>query len=267
MAAIAAAARRRRGWARSVAAPAARAAPAAAAAAANRGVLRAILWRSTQAVGGLAALTTVLYQTGALEAIDEGSARSVRFWSAAFPIYLRYEFVQQRNKRGLLADDAAMEKYEALHDRYAPFVRDLTYEMRGFYLKNAQLMSTRDEFVPPQYMAWCKETQDNCPTEFGPGEARAMAARELGRPLDEVFERWDDEPLAVASIGEVHSARLTAAAAAELRAAGEALEDREVVVKIQLPDIERRFRSVPSPLPPYPPCPQPPTDTRVIVGV
>ena len=51
---------------------------------------------------------------------------------------------------GLLADDAAMEKYEALHDRYAPFVRDLTYEMRGFYLKNAQLMSTRDEFVPPQ---------------------------------------------------------------------------------------------------------------------
>ena len=92
-----------------------------------------------------------------------------------------FRWVQAQHDLRALWDGEALQRYEALHDRYSLCVRDLTYEMRGFYLKNAQLMSTRDEFVPPQYMAWCKETQDNCPTEFGPGEARAMAARELGR--------------------------------------------------------------------------------------
>ena len=52
-----------------------------------------------------------------------------------------------------------MAEYEALHNKYTDHVRDLTYEMRGFYLKNAQMMSTRDEFVPKQYLGWCKETQ------------------------------------------------------------------------------------------------------------
>ena len=66
---------------------------------------------------------------------------------------------------------------------------------------------------------------------------------ELARPLSEVFERWDDEPLAVASIGEVHGARLRPEIMAELVAAGELLESPEVVVKIQLPNIERRFRA------------------------
>ena len=114
---------------------------------------------------------------------DEGTARSLQFWGAAFPVYLHYRLVQFRNEdMGWLDDEAAGVEYEALHDRYAGFVKDLTYEMRGFYLKNAQLMSTQDEFVPPQYLAWCKDTQDNCPTEFGPGEAAAVAAQSLGRP-------------------------------------------------------------------------------------
>lgn len=85
--------------------------------------------------------------------------------------------------------------------------------------------------------------QDNCPTEFKAGEARAAAEKELGRPLSEVFERWDDTPLAVASIGEVHGARLRPEIMASLAAAGEPLESPEVVVKIQLPNIKRRFRA------------------------
>eukprot|EP01043_Picozoa_sp_COSAG02_P043229 COSAG02_NODE_3748_length_6291_cov_7.653101_1_plen_144_part_00 len=112
-----------------------------------------------KALGGGAALTFAAYQSGALGWLDEGSERSLRFWSAAFPVYLRYEFVQQRNKRGFISDADAIDEYEMLHNRYTDYVRDLTYEMRGFYLKNAQLMSTRDEFVPKQYMSWCKETQ------------------------------------------------------------------------------------------------------------
>jgi aarF domain-containing kinase len=45
-------------------------------------------------------------------------------------------------------------------------MRDLTYEMRGFYLKQAQLMSIQDDFVPKAYMRWVKDTQGNVPSEF-----------------------------------------------------------------------------------------------------
>jgi hypothetical protein len=60
---------------------------------------------------------TAITETGVLGWLDEGSARSLRFWSAAFPVYLRYEFVQQRNKRNFLSDDDAMAEYEALHNK------------------------------------------------------------------------------------------------------------------------------------------------------
>lgn len=122
-------------------------------------LLRRAVGGAAKAMGASAGLTVASYQTGLLGWADEGSERSLRFWSAAFPVYLRYEFVQQRNKRGFLSDADAMVEYEALHNKYTDYVRDLTYEMRGFYLKNAQLMSTRDEFVPKQYLGWCKETQ------------------------------------------------------------------------------------------------------------
>ena len=79
--------------------------------------------------------------------------------------------------------------------------------MRGFYLKQAQLMSTQDDFVPSAYMAWCKDTQDNVPSEFIGSGAREYTAKmlkeELGVAFDDVFESWDDAPLGVASIGEV----------------------------------------------------------------
>ena len=53
----------------------------------------------------------------------------------------------------------------------------------------------------------------------------------------------DEAPLAVASIGQVHSARLRPELLSELQGLGSALSSPEVVVKIQLPDIERRFRA------------------------
>jgi len=107
--------------------------------------------------------------------------------------------------------------------------------MRGFYLKQAQLMSTQDDFVPPAYMKWVKNTQDNVPSEFKSSEdvrryCKLVMREEQGLDFDEVFKDWDDAPLGVASIGQVHRATL--------RRTGEV-----VAVKIQLPGIEGRFRS------------------------
>ena len=59
--------------------------------------------------------------------------------------------------------------FEELHERYAPVAEKLTWEMRGFYLKQAQFLSVRDDFVPGAYLKWMKDTQDACPTELLPG--------------------------------------------------------------------------------------------------
>ena len=64
---------------------------------------RMVVGGAVKVLAGGTALTFAAYQTGVLGWVDEGSARSLRFWSAAFPVYLRYEFVQQRNKRGWLS--------------------------------------------------------------------------------------------------------------------------------------------------------------------
>ena len=166
---------------------------------------------------------------------DEGTRRSLQFWYNIFPLYVTYRTVQFFNRdTKLITDEYANEVYESLHEKYSDKVRDRVYLMRGFYLKQAQMMSTQDDFVPAAYMRWVKDTQDNVPSEFSGTQAREYAAAKLkeeqGLDFDEIFEFWDDTPLGVASIGQVHKAVLR--------------KNHEVVaVKILVPGIEDRFRS------------------------
>lgn len=172
---------------------------------------------------------------GAYAYNDDGTRRSAKFWVNIFPMYMNYRFVQFLNRDlGLIKDDYAMKWYDTLHDRFTDPVKALTYEMKGFYLKQAQLMSMQDDFVPPAYMRWLKDTQANVPSEYPGEKARLYVAelceKELGKKFEDVFSAWDDEPLGVASIGQVHRA--------VLKDTGEA-----VAVKFQNPGIEAKFRA------------------------
>ena len=165
---------------------------------------------------------------------DEGAQRSYAFWKNVFPIYVHYRYYQLLNRDlGWMSDEEADKHYEVLHEKYSPVVKDLVYKLRGFYLKNCQLMSTQDDFVPPAYMEWVKDTQDRVPSEFQPGEARAFCAKllkeELGLEFNEVFESFDDEPIGVASIGQVHKAVLKHS-------------KQRVAVKLLIPGMENKFR-------------------------
>jgi predicted unusual protein kinase regulating ubiquinone biosynthesis (AarF/ABC1/UbiB family) len=96
-------------------------------------------------------------------------------------------------------------------------------------------MSTQNDFVPEEYMEWMIETQDNVPSEFSnSSDTRKYVSdvlrEELSVDFDQVFESWDDIPLGIASIGEVHKATL--------KSSGEI-----VAVKVQLPNMEAKFRS------------------------
>jgi aarF domain-containing kinase len=166
---------------------------------------------------------------------DDGTQRSLTFWGNMFPVYLHYRFYQLIDRDLHIVDsDWADRQYEKLHDKYTDRVKHIVYSMRGFYLKNAQVMSTQDDFIPPAYMKWVKDTQDNVPSEFTGTGAREyvtkMLRQELNVEFDEVYKDWDDVPLGVASIGQVHKA--------VLRKTGEV-----VAVKLLVPGIEERFRS------------------------
>lgn len=172
--------------------------------------------------------------SGYIYTTDEGTRRSIQFWWNIFPIYIHYRFYQFLNRDlKLINDKRSNEMFMNLHDKYTDKVCNLVYKMRGFYLKNAQMMSTQDDFVPLAYMKWVKDTQDNVPSEFQNNEAKEYVVKllkeESNLDFDDVFSSWEEKPLGVASIGEVHKAIL--------KATGET-----VAVKILCPNIERRFR-------------------------
>ncbi|HSH56575.1 MAG TPA: ubiquinone biosynthesis regulatory protein kinase UbiB [Halomonas sp.] len=95
------------------------------------------------------------------------------------------------------------------------------------FVKFGQVLSTRRDLLPEDVADELKRLQDQVPP-FPGHEARDVVESELGLPVAEAFARFDAEPLASASIAQVHGARLHG---------GE-----EVVVKIIRPGIERVMR-------------------------
>jgi predicted unusual protein kinase regulating ubiquinone biosynthesis (AarF/ABC1/UbiB family) len=109
--------------------------------------------------------------------------------------------------------------------------RDMAIRMGGVMIKVGQFLSARADVLPLEITEELSGLQDEVPAEDFHA-IRQLAEAELGVPLDERFERFESEPLAAASLGQVHRARLQAEAAA-------AEGFRDVVVKIQRPFIEQ----------------------------
>lgn len=119
-------------------------------------------------------------------------------------------------------------------------VRLVIQDLGPSFIKLGQIASTRADVLPPELIVELKKLQDDVPA-VSYDEIKKAIEESLGRPLDEVFVRFEQKPLATASIGQVHRARLRA----ELDepgtdAEGNALpnEEREVVVKVQRPGVK-----------------------------
>ena len=114
--------------------------------------------------------------------------------------------------------------------REAVRFRGLAIRMGGVMIKVGQFLSSRLDVLPPEVTEELSNLQDEVPAE--PYDAiRELAEKELGAPLTERFEWFDESPLAAASLGQVHRARL------RLDAMREADEFGDVVVKVQRPFI------------------------------
>ncbi|MDZ8172584.1 ABC1 kinase family protein [Microbacterium xanthum] len=107
----------------------------------------------------------------------------------------------------------------------------LAVSLGGLMIKVGQFMSSRLDVLPPVITKELEGLQDEVPpVRFE--EIRAFAEAELGAPLSAIYEWIDPEPLAAASLGQAHRARLLGVEALEVGFA-------EVVVKVQRPGIDR----------------------------
>ncbi|EQC27135.1 hypothetical protein SDRG_15036 [Saprolegnia diclina VS20] len=161
--------------------------------------------------------------------VDEGFARSLYFYTKAMPAYIHYRSKQVYINDVLqLSQDEQDAHYEELHDLYAPTLYDVVLHLKGFYVKLAQIGSTRHDFLPKQYLDRCKILQSDAPSK-PMDEIVGIIERSFGKPISEIFLSIDTKPLGAASIGQVHKAKL--------------LDGTTVVVKVQFPEAEHHFRN------------------------
>ncbi len=106
-------------------------------------------------------------------------------------------------------------------------LRQALVELGPTFVKLGQLLSTRPDILPPVFIEELEKLQDKV-TPISYEEIKRVLEKEIG-PIDKVFAEFNAEPLAAASIGQVHRARL--------------LTGEEVIVKVQRPDIEAKVRN------------------------
>jgi len=121
---------------------------------------------------------------------------------------------------------------EQRHEEMAEHLAEVLGDMKGAAMKLGQLLSFVDLDVPPEvrgvYHEALAKLRDDAPA-FDEDAIIGVLEEEYGAPPDEVFASFDPRPLAAASIGQVHSAKLD--------------DGREVIVKVQYPGVAEAVRA------------------------
>jgi len=139
------------------------------------------------------------------------------FWELILP-RLGFRKVSRRNRAGRLK-------------RIAAQFRRMAIKMGGVMIKVGQFLSSRLDVLPAEITEELAGLQDEVPPEDF-NAIRRLAEAELGARLVDVFASFDENPIAAASLGQVHRACLSAEDT-------DSNHFRDVVVKVQRPYIEQ----------------------------
>ncbi|WP_084003452.1 ABC1 kinase family protein [Agromyces aureus] len=152
--------------------------------------------------------------------------RILRFAGWNLSVTWWYELFLPRIGLARLAERSRSKRMQ----RFARRFHALAVDLGGLMIKVGQFMSSRLDVLPPEITAELAGLQDEVPAV--PFDAiRALAEAELGMPLARAFASVDEVPIAAASLGQAHRARLGPVDAAET-----GLDS--VVVKVQRPGID-----------------------------
>lgn len=108
-----------------------------------------------------------------------------------------------------------------------PRIRCVLEELGPSFIKLGQLMSTRADIFPAEYVEEFTKLQDQVPP-IPFSDIKRVIEQELGRPLEEIFEEFTPKSIAAASVAQVHLAKL--------------FSGEEIAVKVIRPNIDKEIR-------------------------
>ena len=158
--------------------------------------------------------------------------RSIRRYRHILGILIKYgfgHFVEQLNidyylelGRKIVTFGTATKDIERLTQPQR--LRLALEELGPTFIKFGQLLSTRPDIVPKDYSLELQKLQDKVPS-VPTSEIRHQIETEIGTTIKEAFVRFDDEPMAAASIAQVHR--------------GQLINGEEVVFKVRRPGVQK----------------------------
>ncbi|HET7706522.1 MAG TPA: AarF/UbiB family protein, partial [Thermoanaerobaculia bacterium] len=144
-----------------------------------------------------------------------------------FTRYGRKDFkLNLKPEEMLFAEETEGPPEPDVRQRAEAFAKALK-DMGPTYVKFGQLLSTRPDIVPQEYIAALESLQDNL-EPFSFADVERTVEEELGAKISKIFETFESTPVAAASLGQAHRAVLR--------------DGREVIVKVQRPNVREQVR-------------------------
>lgn len=150
--------------------------------------------------------------------------RTLEIWSFVFAFLFRRVSLELKfTYKGGFTEAKKLERTEKL----ANWLRLGLLRLGPTFIKIGQQFSTRVDVLSKPFIRELEKLQDRVPP-FPTSLAKQIIAEELGRPVEDVYEDFQEEALAAASLGQVHLAKL--------KSTGE-----QVIVKVQRPGLKEIF--------------------------